>query len=304
MPNLFRTRARTFWFAAHFLPHDRRPAVVGLYEFARLVDDLVDDPPPTYTRKRVREELNGWRTWLEHSATVTPPDQHLAARVAPALLANGVPTRYLQMLVDGVASDIDRTETRDWSELREYCIQVASSVGLAMCYLLGVGDDPFACAAAMELGIAMQLTNILRDVGADLALGRVYLPTDEMAAQGLLRDRLGWLAARVAQRGGGAIDNAFREFIRSQVARAREHYARGLEGLWHLPSNCQLSILLAGRLYRAILDDVERANYDVFTRRAATSTWHKVSEAARCSVAVRRPSRAPVSRSNVLVVQR
>ncbi len=207
MTDVFRAKARTFWFAARFLPGDRRDAVAGLYAFARAVDDLVDLPLPTLLPDEVLGQLVAWRGWLDQPTVLAPPDGALAARVTPALLAHGVPPRYLQMLVDGVASDLTRPEIRSWSELRSYCVLVASSVGLAMCHLLGAGDDPLACEAAVELGIGMQLTNILRDVGADLRSGRVYLPTDDLATHGYSADRLDWLAGRAAAQRRSTLDS-------------------------------------------------------------------------------------------------
>jgi 15-cis-phytoene synthase len=292
MTDVFRVKARTFWFAARFLPADRRQAVAGLYTFARFVDDLVDEPSPTLVPDDVLGQLAAWRGWLEQPTLLAPPDEALAARVTPALLAHGVPPRYLQMLVDGVASDLTRPEIRSWSELRAYCVLVASSVGLAMCHLLGAGGDPLAREAAVELGIAMQLTNILRDVGADLRAGRVYLPTDDLATHGYSPERLDWLAGRVARSGAAALDDQFRDLMRTQIARARAHYARGVGGVARLPGDCRLAILLAARLYQAILDDIEAADYDVFTRRAATSTRFKVAESVRCAFALRQPARA------------
>src|SRR6185437_14867128 len=191
------------------------------------------------------------------------------------------PAVYLQMLVDGVASDLSGPRIASWSELRGYCVQVASSVGLALCHLLGVGDDPLAREAAIELGIAMQLTNILRDVGADLRAGRVYLPADDLAAHGYCHDRLARLAAEVARSGPGVLDDQFRDLMRTQIARARAHYARGIAGVARLPADGRRAILLAARLYRAILNDIEGADYDVFTRRAATSGWFKLAEVVR-----------------------
>src|SRR5690349_19363880 len=182
LPDVFRSRARTFWFAARFLPAERRHAVASLYAFARAVDDLVDEPLPTRDREAIVAELAAWRVWVQHPTEHVAPEPVLARRVLPVLRAHGVPAEYLQMLVDGVSSDLTRVEIRTWSELRAYCVLVASSVGLAMCHLLGAGDDPLARDAAVELGIAMQLTNILRDVGADLRAGRIYLPADELAS--------------------------------------------------------------------------------------------------------------------------
>ena len=296
--------ARTVCFSARFLPPERRHAVAGLYAFARRVDDLVDEPAPGCSIDDVRAELAAWRLWLLQPARLHPRDQDVANRLAPALLAHQVPAAYLQMLIDGVASDLAGVEMRSWADLRAYCVQVASSIGLAMCHLLGASHDPLARHAALDLGIAMQLTNILRDVGADLMLGRVYLPADDLRVHGYSADRLRWLAARVGRDGPSAIDLAFRDVLRGQIERARAHYTRGLSGVARLPGDCRLAILLAARLYRAILDDIEAAEYDVFSRRAATSTWRKVGEVARCAALLRLPdcgadagpSRAPDAR--------
>ncbi len=295
MSDIFRQRARTFWFAARFLPGDRRQAVAGLYTFARAVDDLVDEPPPTHSPEDVRAALAAWRRWLNRPDALAPPDPYVAAGLRTALVHHGVPPAYLHLLIDGVTSDLDGRAMRSWPDLRTYCVQVASSVGLAMCHLLGAGDDPLARAAAVDLGIAMQLTNILRDIGADLQAGRVYIPSEDLAAHGYSGERLAWLAARVHKHGSLEIDEPFRKLMRAQIARARAHYARGLDGVGRLPADYRLAILLAARLYRAILGAIESADYDVFTRRAATSSWHKLAEAIRWSVVLRLPARSGLS---------
>lgn len=289
MADIFRARARTFWFAARFLPADRRPAVAGLYTFARTIDDLVDEPPPTCSPDEVRAVLAAWRCWVGRPDPLQAPDHAVGVAVARVLVHHGVPSAYLQMLIDGVTSDLSPRDVGSWTELRTYCIQVASSVGLAMCHLLGGGDDPLARQAAVELGIAMQLTNILRDIPADLRVGRVYLPSEDLATHGYSRERLAWLAARVRTHGPGAIDEDFRDLMRGQLARARDLYTRGVDGVRRLPPEARLGILLAGRLYQAILDTIESADYDVFSRRAATSLWLKLAEAARWSIALRLP---------------
>ena len=293
---VFRTRARTFWFATQFLPADRRHVVSQLYAFARAVDDLVDEPHPDLTADDVAATLAAWRDWLQHhgasaAACGAAPDPRLAATVRPVLHEYGVPAAYLQLLVDGVASDLARRDVDTWLDLRTYCVQVASSVGMAMCHLLGSGEDPLALDAAVELGIAMQLTNILRDIGGDLDLDRLYIPRDELDAFGYSRQDVLALCARV-RAGQGPVEEAFRALMRTQIARARDHYARGLEGIGRLPAECRLAILVAARLYRAILDEIEAADFDVFRRRASTSTTRKVVEAARCVVMLRLPNRA------------
>jgi 15-cis-phytoene synthase len=296
MPVL-RVRARTFWFAARFLPVHTRAAVSQLYSFARVIDDLVDQPISMDT-EQIRSTLNAWHAWLgapvsgEHA-----PDPRLAAQVLPLIVERGIPAHYLQLLVEGVASDLDNQEMASWPDLREYCFRVASSVGLAMCHLLGAACDPLARQAAVDLGIAMQLTNILRDLSEDVNAGRVYLPADELAAHGSSREHLLWLGSRVTAHGLSAIDHRFRELMRAQIHRARAHYASGLDGVWRLPPEARFAILVAGRLYAAILDVIEAADYDVFSRRAATSNWLKLSSTARWWLAypVRQPQLAPLA---------
>jgi len=155
--------------------------------------------------------------------------------------------------------------------LRRYCFLVAGTVGLAMSHILGA-RQPEALAAAAELGIAMQLTNILRDVGSDLAVGRCYLPADELA-------RFGYTSGRLAEQAFSHREDAFRALMRFQIERVRRQYDRGLAGIPLLPAHARPAILLAGRLYRGILDAIEANEYDVFRRRAATSTLTKLYEA-------------------------
>jgi 15-cis-phytoene synthase len=294
---VFRDRARTFWFAARFLPAHTRVPVHHLYSFARAIDDLVDEPTSLETEQQ-RSTLDAWHAWLRVPlAAEHAPDPRLAAQVLPLLADNRVPARYLQLLVEGVASDLDSREMASWPDLRDYCFKVASSVGLAICHLLGAGDDPPARAAAVDLGIAMQLTNILRDLWNDASAGRVYLPADELAAHASSREHLLWLGSKVATDGPSAIDAPFRELMRSQIHRARAHYESGLEGVSRLPPDARFAILVAGGLYAAILDEIEAAEYDVFSRRAATSGWLKLSSTARWWLAyrTRQPRLAPLA---------
>jgi 15-cis-phytoene synthase len=275
-----RQRAHTFSFAARFLPRERRPAVAALYRFARRMDDLFDERSPERSADAVAGELAAWRDWLASGYRQPAPEPALAGATRAALDAHGVPVDYLLLLLDGVGSDLVWQPSASWSELRCYCFRVASSIGLAMCHVLGAGDDPVALRAAAELGIGMQLTNILRDLGADLDQGRVYLPLDELARHGYSPSRLTRLAARARADGSAALDIPFRDLLRAQVARARAHYDRGLAGVWRLPPPSRLSIMVAGRLYRSILDVIEASDYDVFRRRAATSRWQKAGGAA------------------------
>jgi phytoene synthase len=275
-------KARTFAFAARFLPRDQRSRVVVLYAFCRLMDDLVDEPPPGVGPAETRRRLATWREWLCDGASgcALPEPAMLAAPVWALIEERQLPMAYLLGLLHGLESDLDLVRMADFVALRRYCFLVAGTVGLAMSHLLGA-RQPEALAAAAELGIAMQLTNILRDLGSDLRAGRCYLPTDELATFGYSAERL---AARALD---GHRDDAFRALMRFQIGRARQHYARGLAGVPLLPAEARPAILIAGRLYRAILDAIEASDFDVFHRRAATSKRTKLYEAVTALVHLR-----------------
>lgn len=283
LAGLLPAHARTFAFATRFLSAADRPAVVTLYAFCRFVDDLVDERPASVNPNAVRADLDQWRRWLAGGCQSTRPSPvNLALALRDLLQERQLPVPSLLALLDGVESDIDPVAVPEFAALRHYCWQVAGTVGLLMCQLL-CSDHPIeAATAAIDLGIAMQLTNVLRDVGKDLRQGRVYLPADEMARFGYSSGRLHVLAAS-----GLPPDDDFRELIQFQVERARRYYARGLAGVWLLPPSARLSILLAGRLYRAILDDIEASGYDVLRRRASTSKIVKAREALAALAIVR-----------------
>lgn len=279
---IIRTKARTFSFAARFLPEEERNATTCLYAFFRTLDDLVDEPPAGSTPHQLRRELDCWRQWLERWPAGTLPDHALAEVVHAVIHRHQIPPEYLLLLLDGMESDLAREETETWPRLRGYCFRVASTVGLAMCHVLGAGGDALALQAAAELGVGMQLTNILRDVGSDLRSGRVYLPADELARHGYSRARLQALAENLHHRGPRAMDECFRELMAAQIERARGYYERGLGGVWRLAPRYRFPVLLAGRLYAGILDAIEAADYDVFTRRVHTGGASRLGEAARC----------------------
>lgn len=289
---LLANRARTFALATRFLPRGDRDAVAVLYAFCRTVDDLVDEPSRDMSRAAVAASLAAWRCWLERGLPprAEPQPLELAVALRAVVRERDVPTRYLCGLIDGVASDLEPVRMADFAALRRYAVQVAGTVGLAMCHVLGA-RDPAALTAAVELGIAMQLTNILRDVGADLRADRVYLPIDELATHGYTTARLLALGADPT-----LADAAFEEVMRHQIARARTYYERGMAGVWRLPRRTRAAILLAARLYRAILDEIDCSIPAVLTRRVSTSRRRKLREVAYClAVAAVRPGMPTVN---------
>jgi 15-cis-phytoene synthase len=272
---------RTFHFAARFLPPELRQHVVTLYAFFRALDDLVDKPPRGRQLADIREELEDWQRWFVGDLSAPAPQQATGVRLAVMLTEYRIPRAIFLDFLAGIASDLEPREIATFAELHCYCYRVAGTVGLAMAYLLGASSKQ-ALAAAESLGIAMQLTNILRDVGSDLAAGRIYLPQDEL-------ERFGCSRALLLQLSTGQLrsDDHFRDLIRFQIARTHRYYARGMAGIWLLPTDCRLPILVAGRLYRRILTVIERKDYAVFHSRAATSFPEKAREATIAFVLAR-----------------
>ncbi|MFW6074589.1 MAG: phytoene/squalene synthase family protein [Chloroflexota bacterium] len=267
--------ARTsFNFASRFLPSAQRDAATTLYGFFRTVDDLVDEREHDAPETRIRSELEAWREWLRSGPHRIGPREPLATDLANVIETYSIPVDTFLALLDGVESDLGPRAIQDERELEIYCFQVASTVGLAMAHVLGSTSEP-ALRAAKQLGSAMQLTNILRDVGEDLDAGRIYLPERELNREGLTQDDL-WVLRRTGP------DPRFRRFMRTQIVRANERYEEGIDGIWMLPEESRYPILLAARLYQRLHTIIEQNNYDSLRVRAATSKADKVREAVTC----------------------
>jgi phytoene synthase len=167
--------------------------------------------------------------------------------------------------MDGVAADLTKDRYATIDELAQYSYGVASTVGLMSMHIIGYSDED-AIPYAIKLGVALQLTNILRDIAEDWARGRVYVPQDELAHFGLTEDDI---AAAV-------VTDRWRAFMRFQIDRNRRLYAEAMPGIGYLDPSGRFAIGAAAELYRAILEDIERHDYDVFSRRAYVSKWGKI----------------------------
>ncbi len=271
---LLATHGKTFHFAARFLPPQLRHSVILLYAFFRTLDDLVDEPIAGRQVEGVRTELEAWKSWFISKYAFPAPREQLSNSLHCILSKHPVPTTIFLDFLNGLIADLEPQEIHNFSELYHYCYQVAGTVGLAMAHLLGVSSAS-ALTAAKNLGIAMQLTNILRDVGEDLAANRVYLPQNELESFGCSRAHL-FNLYETRQKP----DEHFRSLMRFQVKRTHYYYKTGMHGIWLLPPDCRLPILIAGRLYRRILTVIERNQYDVLHSRAATSFVEKIYEAS------------------------
>jgi phytoene synthase len=256
---LIRANSRTFYLASALLPASKRRAVRTLYAFCRATDDLIDQAPDAAIARAL---LASWRSRLTSHHTAYDP---IPLAWADIQARYRIPHGYETQLIEGIARDICQRRYATFAELTEYCYGVASTVGLMVMHIIEFQSEA-ALPYAIKLGVALQLTNILRDVGDDWQTGRLYLPLDELARFGL----------READIAIGCVDDRWRAFMRYQIARTRALYAEAAPGIALLDRSGRLAIAAAARLYEAILDEIEAQDFDVFHRRAHVGFWGKV----------------------------
>lgn len=253
-----REYSRTFFLASGLLPGQKRRAIRALYAFCRVSDDLVDRP-----NGDASSSLAAWRKQTLTSSPIS--DDLVALAWIDTCLTYQIPWRYAEQLIDGVARDLHSKPYHTFGELATYCYGVACTVGLMSMHIVGYYGDE-ALPYAIRLGVALQLTNILRDVGEDWRAGRLYLPLEELEDFGLSE----------ADIEAGVVHERWREFMRFQIARNRRLYAEALPGIQMLAPEGRFAIAAAAEMYSAILDDIEDHDYDVFNRRASVSTAGKL----------------------------
>jgi 15-cis-phytoene synthase len=252
--------SKSFYFASGLLPEEKRSAVRALYAFCRTVDDIVDESSDSERDS----QLDYWRTMVE---TASYEDNDLvAAAWADTLIRYHIPRHYALQLIDGVARDLSQSRYQTFDELATYCYGVASTVGLMSMYIVGFHGHE-AVPYAIKLGVALQMTNILRDVGEDYRNGRLYLPREELVFHGISE-------MDIAE---GHITDNWRQFMKFQIERTRQLYAESWVGVKMLEREGQFAIGAASVFYQGILDEIEKRDYDVFTGRASLSALGKVS---------------------------
>jgi len=252
--------SKSFYFASALLPEEKRCAVRALYAFCRTVDDIVDESSDA-TRGA---QLDYWRRMVE---TASFSDNDLvAAAWADTLTRYHIPRHYALQLINGVSRDLLQSRYQTFDDLTTYCYGVASTVGLMSMYIVGFKNND-AVPYAIKLGVALQMTNILRDVGEDYRSGRLYLPREEMAFYGI----------RESDIAEGRITDNWRQFMKFQIDRTRQLYEASWAGIKLLDREGQLAVGAASVFYQGILDEIEKKDYNVFTRRASLGVWGKVS---------------------------
>jgi 15-cis-phytoene synthase len=279
--------SKSFFAASRLLPKRMHVPTVALYAFCRLVDDEVDlaegvattlDNPATIRAAKLAAEadaLGRMRQRLDAIYNGTPHDSPIDRMFAATVAAYAIPQTLPAALLEGMQWDSEGREYASIDELVAYAARVASSVGVMMTLLMGA-RQPLVLARAADLGVAMQLTNIARDVGEDARMGRVYLPEAWLAAEGLSA------AALVASPRPSA---ALGRVVARLLAEAEGYYLRSETGLSSLPRDCRTAIYGARLIYSAIGDVVAQRNYDSVTTRAATSTLRKLWLLLRAYVA-------------------
>jgi phytoene synthase len=257
---LTRAQARNFYYPIAGLGRDRRRAMCAVYAFSRGADDIADEPGIEDRAARFAEYRRRLAASFDGSA-----DDEVFVALADAARRFNLPRLHLEEIVQGAEQDLTVTRYATFADLRAYCTKVASAVGLVCVEIFGY-SDPAARGFAETLGIGMQLTNILRDIGEDARRGRVYIPAEELARFGVPEQDL------IA----GKVGPAFRNMMAFQVARARDHF-RDSEGLFPLlPRKARFCPLAIRGLYTGILDRIERRGYDVFSRRVSLRTVSKI----------------------------
>jgi len=251
----------SFYYSFMFLPPERRRAITALYAFCREIDDVVDEVSDP---NLARTKLAWWRQ--EVGATFDGAPQHpVALALKPVVASYRLPQEHFQTVIDGMEMDLERTRYLDFTELQRYCHCVAGVVGLMSAEIFGY-VNPSTRQYARDLGIAFQLTNIIRDVGEDARRGRIYLPQDELAAHGVS-------AASLMKR---EVGDGLVALMRYQVARANDWYARALNALPPEDREAQRAGLIMAAIYRALLAEIVRDQYRVLDRRIALTPLRKL----------------------------
>lgn len=281
-----REHAKSFYFANKFLPKDKQKAVYALYALCRSIDDEVDEAEID-SEAEARRAVENWRRKLEvvyrgaleekgdfssknlqqsDSASEESAEFELVFTAWEDMLRQyEIPEEIPIDLIQGVLMDTHKNRYETFDELYVYCYRVASTVGLMSSEILGYADKS-ALEFAESMGIAMQLTNILRDVKEDAEMNRIYLPQEDLKKFGVTEKQIFENEA----------DENFRGLMKFQIERARKYYEKGEKGIPMLERDSRFCVLLASRIYEQILDEIEKQDYDVFRQRAFTTKSRKL----------------------------
>lgn len=255
-----RTEATNFYYAFRTLPRDKRNGIYAAYAFCRDCDDIADGPLSSENKRvllrKIRADLLSMKTATQSPVFIALND---------TVKKFQIPIQYLEDIVDGVEMDLVNTRYKTFEDLKEYCYHVASVVGLITIGIFGY-EDQRAKEYAVDLGIAMQMTNILRDIHEDSIRGRIYLPLDEMANFGYSEQDL------LNQE----YNEQFRSLMKHQVERTRYYFDQGRQLFPLISTESRMCIVMLHHIYSSILDRIEGVGFDVFTSRISLSKREKL----------------------------
>jgi phytoene synthase len=276
-------RDTSFYYSFLVLPAHKRHAIVAVWDFCRAVDDAVDEAEEGTSAAQLRR----WRMELDRCFDGGSPETPQGRALQPLIATFNLPRSAFEALIEGAEMDLHTRRYATFADLYEYCIRVASAVGL-MCVEIFGCKDPGSRQYAIDLGVALQLTNILRDVPGDLERGRVYIPLEDFERFGCHEGDLG---AEAVHAGHGVHSSAVRTLLAFQAERARDYYRRADATLPRADARRLVAARIMGAIYRGILDRIEAADYDVFSavirvprpQRAmiAATTWARTALTGR-----------------------
>lgn len=265
--------AATFYLASHLLPREKKLASYAIYAICRISDEAVDNG----NGAKRQEDLNRIKNNIEAAYGDAALGSGLLAAFRDSAKKYNIPKKHFEELLSGMEMDLKKTRYENFEELRGYSYKVAGVVGLIMLKIFGC-RGPQAEEYAVDLGIALQLTNILRDINEDYGRKRIYLPRDEMLKYGVSEDDI----AR------GIVSENFKAFMKFQIARARQYYLGSDKGI-RLIDNRSSRLVASGmkRMYSGILDEIENKGYDVFSSRAQVSKIKKLAAISKIILTVK-----------------
>ena len=262
---------KTYYLATLLLQKAKRPHVHALYGFARYADEIVDDLGSTLSAKEKRDSLERWSEQLLQDIAHGRSNDHIGRALVDTVRRFDIPIAYFEAFLHSMSMDLSVAEYETYEDLMEYVYGSAAVIGLQMVHVLGTveGKKSEALIPAEKLGIAFQLANFIRDVGEDLERGRVYLPMSELRAHGVTR-------AMLENR---TLTPQIIEALKFQIARVRALQTEANAGINLLSPDARPCIRAASELYCGIVDEVEKIDYNVFEKRAKTSTFRRASVA-------------------------
>jgi len=267
--------AKTFYLGTQIMTPEKARAIWAIYVWCRRTDELVDGP---HASRITPKALERWEERLEAIFEGKPYDM-LDAALSDTVAKFPVDIQPFRDMVDGMRMDLVKARYNTYEELYEYCYRVAGTVGLMTTPVMGiapkyVSETEETYSAALALGIANQLTNILRDVGEDTFRNRIYVPLEELEMFGIKEEEV--MACSLATPEGGT-DERWRKFMKFQIKRARHYFKLAEDGVMKLEENARWPVLSALVLYQQILDSIEKNDYDNFNQRAYVSKTKKLA---------------------------